>query len=128
MRDALRLLHPKVLDALIIEALEATEEAWRQVAVDRVRAFVAEQPKDGPPMLAAYFTTVEHRAADGLHLRWNPIVAALASTEDTPDLGHTHTAARAIGLGERLAALDRPTHEDVLRVHLPTGRITRMRP
>ncbi|MGW0094877.1 hypothetical protein ACWDWS_38750 [Streptomyces sp. NPDC003328] len=116
------------------------------MAVDRVRAFVAEQPADGPPVLAAYFTTVEYRAADGLLLRWNPIVAALASTEDTRDLGHTHTTARAIGLGEpelaeadfadpelanalnRLAALDRPAHEDVLRVHLPTGRITRMRP
>ncbi|GAA2917538.1 hypothetical protein GCM10010478_16720 [Streptomyces erythrogriseus] len=63
VRDALRRLAPRSLDALIIEALSATEEAWRQVAVDRVLEFVAEQPSDGRPVVATYFTTTERRTA-----------------------------------------------------------------
>ncbi|MEU5225270.1 hypothetical protein AB0G55_21885 [Streptomyces toyocaensis] len=47
VRDALRRLAPGALDALTIEALSATEEAWRRVAVDRVAAFAAGQPGGG---------------------------------------------------------------------------------
>ncbi|MEJ8654954.1 hypothetical protein [Streptomyces sp. MS1.AVA.4] len=144
VRDALRRLPPKALDALVIEALEATEAAWRQVVVDRARAFADEQPGGGPPAVAAYFTATEHRAADSLQLRWSPFVAALASTEDVPDLRHTRTTVRAVPVGEaalaveifadpelagalnRLAVLDPPAHGDVLRVHLPTRRVTRL--
>lgn len=145
VRDALRRLPPKALDALIIEALGATEEGWRQVVVDRVRAFAAEQPGDGPPVLAAYFTTTERRTADGMHIGWSPFVAALASTEDVPDLRHTSTTAIAMPVGEaaleevfadpelagalnRLAVLDPPGHEDILRIHLPTRQVTRVTP
>ncbi|GHA51276.1 MULTISPECIES: hypothetical protein [Streptomyces] len=146
VRDALRRLAPRSLDALIIEALSATEEAWRQVAVDRVLEFVAEQPGDGRPVVAAYFTTTERRTADGMHVGWSPFVAALASTEDVPDLRHTRTTAVAVPVGEaalaeevfadpeltdalnRLAALDPPGHEDVLRIHLPTRQVTRVKP
>ncbi|MFD4588311.1 hypothetical protein [Streptomyces sp. NPDC058434] len=144
VRDALRRLPPKALDALIIEALEASEAAWRQVVVDRARAFADEQPGDDPPAVAAYFTTTEHRAADGPQLRWSPLIAALTSTEDVPNLRRTRTTVRAVPAGEaalaveifadpeltgalnRLAALDPPTHGDVLRVHLPTRRVQRL--
>ncbi|MGW4102017.1 hypothetical protein [Streptomyces sp. NPDC004976] len=57
-RRAPRRLAPGALDALIIEALSATEEAWRWVVVDRVAAFAAGQPGDRP-VVAAYFTTTE---------------------------------------------------------------------
>ncbi|MER5995896.1 hypothetical protein [Streptomyces viridosporus] len=146
VRDALRRLAPRTLDALIIEALSATEEAWRQVAVDRVAAFAAGQPGNRP-VVAAYFTTTERRTAEGMRVvGWSPFVAALASTEDVPDLRHTRTTATAVPVGEaamteevfadpelaaalnRLAAIDPPRHEDVLRVHLPTRRITRLTP
>ncbi|WP_236043876.1 hypothetical protein [Streptomyces pilosus] len=81
-----------------------------------------------------------------MHVGWSPFVAALTSTESIPDLRHTSTAATAVPIGEaamaeevfadpelaaalnRLAALDPPQHEDVLRVHLPTGQITRLTP
>ncbi|MFZ4246624.1 hypothetical protein ACOZDF_15090 [Streptomyces griseoincarnatus] len=142
VRDTLRRLAPRSLDALIIEALSATEEAWRQVAVDRVLEFVAEQPGDGRPVVAAYFTTTERRTADGMHVGWSSFVAALASTEDVPDLRHTRTTAVGeAALAEevfadpeltdalnRLAALDPPGHEDVLRIHLPTRQVTRVKP
>lgn len=146
LRDALRRLAPRALDALVIETLSATEEAWRQVVVDRVSAFVAEQPGDGRPVVAAYFTTTERRAADGMSVGWSPFIAALASTEDIPDLRRTRTTAVAVPVGEaalaeevfadreltdalnRLAVLDAPGHGDVLRVHLPTRRITRVTP
>ncbi|MER6405865.1 hypothetical protein ABT269_20475 [Streptomyces viridosporus] len=145
VRDALRRLAPKSLDALIIEALSATEEAWRQVVVDRVAAFADGQP-GGRPVVAAYFTTTERRTAEGMHVGWSPFVAALASTEDIPDLRHTRTTATAVPIGEaamteevfadpelaaalnRLAAIDPPRHEDVLRVHLPTRQVTRLTP
>jgi hypothetical protein len=145
VRDALRRLAPRALDALTIEALSATEEAWRRVAVDRVAAFAAGQPGDRP-VVAAYFTTTERRTAEGMHVGWNPFVAALASTEDIPDLRHTSTTATAVPIGEaeaaeevfadpelaaalnRLAAIDPPRHEDVLRVHLPTRQVTRLTP
>ncbi|MFD7444077.1 hypothetical protein [Streptomyces sp. NPDC059909] len=146
VRDALRRLAPRALDALIIEALSATEEGWRQVVVDRVAEFAAEQPGDGRPVVAAYFTTTERRAADGPRVGWSPCVAALASTEYVPDLRHTRTTAMAVPVGEaalaeavfadpeladalnRLAALDPPGHEDVLRIHLPTRQVTRVKP
>jgi hypothetical protein len=145
VRDALRRLAPRALDALTIEALSATEEAWRRVVVDRVAAFAAGQPGDRP-VVAAYFTTTERRTAEGVHLGWSPFVAALASTEDIPDLRHTSTTATAVPIGEaeaaeevfadpelaaalnRLAAIDPPRHEDVLRVHLPTRQVTRLTP
>lgn len=146
VRDALRRLAPRALDALTIEALSATEEAWRQVAVDRVAAFAAGQPDGGRPVVAAYFTTTERRTAEGMHVGWSPFVAALTSTEDIPDLRHASTTATAIPIGEaemteevladpelaaalnRLAAIDPPRHEDVLRVHLPTRQVTRLTP
>lgn len=146
VRDALRRLTPRPLDALIIEALSVTEEGWRQVVVDRVLEFVAEQPGNGRPVVAAYFTTTERRTADGMHVGWSPFVAALASTGDVPDLRHTRTTAMAVPVGEaalaqevfadpeladalnRLAALDPPGHEDVLRIHLPTRQVTRVKP
>ncbi|MFF8848139.1 hypothetical protein ACF08N_36585 [Streptomyces sp. NPDC015127] len=111
--------------------------------VDRVSAFMAEQPGDGRAVVAAYFTTTERRAADGMSVGWSPFIAALASAEDIPDLKPTRTTAIAVPVAEaalaeevfadrelsdalnRLAALDAPGHGDVLRVHLPTRRVTR---
>ncbi|MFC8372764.1 hypothetical protein ACFUIT_33205 [Streptomyces sp. NPDC057239] len=145
MRDALRRLAPRTLDALTIEALSATEEAWRRVVVDRVAAFAAGQPGDRP-VVAAHFTTAKRRTAEGMHVGWSPFVAVLASTEEVPDLRHTSTTATAVPIGEaamaeevfadpelaaalnRLAAIDPPRHEDVLRVHLPTRQVTRLTP
>ncbi|CAL9670658.1 hypothetical protein SUDANB15_07377 (plasmid) [Streptomyces sp. enrichment culture] len=145
VRDALRHLAPRALDALTIEALSATEEAWRRVTVDRVAAFAAGQPGDRP-VVAAYFTTVERRTAEGMHVGWSPFIAALTSTEDIPDLRHTRTTATAVPIGEaemaeevfadpelaaalnRLAAIDPPRHEDILRVHLPTRQVARLTP
>ncbi|MFF1276952.1 hypothetical protein ACFVZC_26615 [Streptomyces marokkonensis] len=145
VRDALRRLAPGALDALIIEALSATEEAWRRVVVDRVAPFAAGQPGDRP-VLAAYFTTTERRTAEGMHVGWSPFDAALASTKDIPDLRHTSSTATAVPIGEaemteevfadpelaaalnRLAAIDPPRHEDVLRVHLPTRQVARLTP
>jgi hypothetical protein len=143
VRDALRRLPAKALDALAIETVEATEEAWGQVAIDRVMAFAAGQPDDGRPAVAAYFTTIEHVTAQGVHLEWNPFIAALSSSENVPDLRHTRTTVRVVPVGEttlakeiadpelvlaldRLAVLDPPDHEDILRIHLPSRRITRV--
>ncbi|WSB89053.1 hypothetical protein OG805_33870 [Streptomyces cellulosae] len=98
VRDALRRLTPSSLDALIIEALSVTEEAWRQVVVDRVLEIVAEQPGDGRPVVAAYFTTTERRTADGMHVGWSPFVAALTSTGDVPD-GFVHLKEQRLSTG-----------------------------
>jgi hypothetical protein len=115
------------------------------VVVSRVKAFAAGQPGDGhPTMVAAYFTTTERRAADGMHLGWSPFVAALSDSEGAPDLRPTRTTATAVPVGEaalaeevfadpelvaalnRLTVLDPPDHGDVLRVHLPTRTVTRI--
>jgi hypothetical protein len=144
VREALRELAPRELDALVIEALAATEEAWRQVVVSRVKAFAASQPGAERPAVAAYFTTTERRAADGMHLGWSPFVAALADTEAAPDLRPARTTVTAVPVGEaalaeevfadpelvaaldRLAVLDPPGHGDVLRVRIPTREVTRI--
>ncbi|MFI2415192.1 hypothetical protein [Streptomyces sp. NPDC018947] len=144
VREALRELAPRELDALVIEALAATEEAWRQVVVSRVKAFAAGQPGSGRPAVAAYFTATERRAAEGMHLGWSPFVAALSGTEAVPDLRPARTTVTAVPVGEaalaeeifadpelaaalnRLAALDPPGHGDILRVHLPTRAVTRI--
>ncbi|WP_331763490.1 hypothetical protein [Streptomyces anthocyanicus] len=145
VREALRELAPRELDALVIEALAATEEAWRQVVVSLVKGFAAGQPGDGrPTVVAAYFTTTEQHAADGMYVGWSPFVAALAKTEAVPDLRPTRTTATAMPVGEaalaeevfadpeltaalnRLAALDPPSHGGVLRVHLATRAVTRI--
>jgi site-specific recombinase XerD len=39
------------------------------------------------------FTTTERSTADGTHVGWSPFFAALASTEDVPDLRHAKTTA-----------------------------------
>ncbi|MFF8674208.1 hypothetical protein [Streptomyces sp. NPDC015242] len=142
MRDALRHLPPRQLDALIIEALAVTEEAWRQVVVDRVAVFAAGQEGDRPAV-AAYFTPIE-RAEDGMRVRWSPFIAALTSSENIPDLRHATTTATFVPVGEasmaeemfadpelttalnRLSALDPPGSEDILRVHLPTRQVVRL--
>ncbi|MFE9769791.1 hypothetical protein ACFYPC_35605 [Streptomyces sp. NPDC005808] len=142
VREALRHLPLKSLEALTIEALRATEEGAHQVVVDRVIAFASQQDEDGAAPVAAYFTPTERRTANGL--TWSPFIAALASTEEIPDLRHTHTTAVAVLVEEaeltdeefadqelaaalnRIAAMDPPGHEDVLRVHLPTRQVTRM--
>ncbi|MDG9709770.1 hypothetical protein [Streptomyces sp. DH10] len=146
MRAALRGLPPKTLETLATVADQAAERGWQQVVVDRTRAFVAEQPGDGPQAVAAYFTTTEQPTGSGMSVGWSPFIAALAPTEEMPDLRHTETRARMVPVGEaaraeedfadprlaealhRLAALDPPSHEEVLRVHLPTGRVTRVKP
>ncbi|WP_406834805.1 hypothetical protein ACICHK_00085 [Streptomyces sp. AHU1] len=142
LREAIRSLPLDSLEALVIESLAATENALRQVVVDRVTAFVAEQEGDGPAPVAAYFTPTERRAAGGV--TWSPFIAALASTEEMPDLRHTSTRVVSVPVGEaeladalfadpelakalaRLAAIDEPGHQDVLRVHLPTRQVTRL--
>ncbi|MCX4462472.1 hypothetical protein OOK58_00090 [Streptomyces sp. NBC_01728] len=142
VREALGHLPLESLEALTIEALPATEEGLRQVVVDRVIAFVAQQSEGGAAPVAAYFTPTERRAAEGV--TWSPFIAALASTEEVPDLRHTRTRAVAVPVREaelaeaefadqelaaalhRLAAMDPPGHEDVLRVHLPTRQVTRV--
>ncbi|MGW0332174.1 hypothetical protein ACWD0J_09945 [Streptomyces sp. NPDC003011] len=144
IRAALRDLPPKTLDTLATVADQAAEQGWRQVVADRVRAFADEQPGDGPQAVAAYFTTTEQRTGSGMSVGWSPFIAALTPTEEMPDLRHTETTARMVPVGEaaeaeedfadpklsealhRLAALDPPAHADVLRVHLPTSRVTRM--
>ncbi|MFE4848576.1 hypothetical protein, partial [Streptomyces sp. NPDC056689] len=131
MRAALRSLPPKSLESLASVADEAAEQGWRQVVIDKVRAFAAEQPGDGPQTVAAYFTTAEQGPGSALSVSWSPFIAALASTEEMPDLGHTETTARMVSVGEaarteegfadpvlaealhRFAALDPPAHEDV---------------
>ncbi|WNZ06151.1 hypothetical protein [Streptomyces sp. 11x1] len=146
MRAALRDLPPKTLETLATVADHAAERGWRQVVADRARAFADEQPGDGPQAVAAYFTTTEQRTGSGMSVGWSPFIAALAPTEEMPDLRHTETTARMVPVGEaaraeedfadpklsealhRLAALDPPSHEDVLRVHLPSSRVTRMKP
>ncbi|MET7693846.1 hypothetical protein ABZT06_38775 [Streptomyces sp. NPDC005483] len=146
MRTALRSLPPKTLETLASAADQAAEQGWRQIVVDRVRAFAAEQPGDGPQAVAAYFTTTEQRTGSGMSVSWSPFIAALAPTEEMPDLRHTETRARMVPVGEaaraeedfadpelaealqRLAALDPPAHADALRVHLPTSRVTRLHP
>lgn len=146
MRAALRSLPPKILQTLATVADQAAERAWRQVVADRVRAFAAEQPGDKPQAVAAYFTTTEQHTGSGMSVGWSPFIAALTPTEEMPDLRHTETTARMVPVGEaaeaeedfadpklsealhRLAALDPPAHEDVLRIHLPTSRVTRMKP
>jgi hypothetical protein len=143
VREALARLPLKSLESLTIEALNATEGKLRDVVVDRVAAFAAQQVADGPSPVAAYFTTIECRAMEGV--TWSPFVAALAATEEVPDLRHTRTQAIAVPVREaeltekvfadkelvsalnRLAAIDPPDHGDVLRVHLPTRHITRVR-
>ncbi|MET8411714.1 hypothetical protein ABZV34_27075 [Streptomyces sp. NPDC005195] len=146
VREALRHMPPHALDELIIEALAAAEKAWQRVVVDRVAAFLAGQSVDGPRIVAAYFTPTERTTQAGTHPGWSPFVAALASTEDIPDLTHARTTAVAVPMREaalseeifadphlrnalnRLAALDPPSHTDVLRVHLPTRQVTRLTP
>ncbi|MEU9370421.1 hypothetical protein AB0D71_38295 [Streptomyces avermitilis] len=142
VREALTHLTLNSLEALTIQALTATEEKLRQVVVDRVIAFAAQQSEDGPPPVGAYFTPTERRAAEAV--TWNPFIAALASTEEMPDLRHTCTRVVRVPVREaeltdkvfadqelasalnRLAAIDPPGHEDVLRVHLPTRQVTRV--
>jgi hypothetical protein len=143
VRDALRSLTPAALDALAVEVVEATEEAWRQVVVSRVAAFAAAQPRGGRAPVAAYFTTIERMSTDGMSIEWNPFMAALTTNEDIPDLRNTRTTVRVVRPPEtalaqeiadpelvtaldRLALLDPPNHEDVLRVHLPTQRAYRI--
>lgn len=146
MRAALRGLPPKTLETLTTVADRAAGQGWRQVVVDRVRAFAAEQSGDGPQPVAAYFTTTEQRTGGGMSVGWSPFIAALSPSEEMPDLRHTETTARMVPVGEaaraeddfadprltealqRLAALDPPAHADVLRVHLPTSRVTRVKP
>ncbi|MFG2463267.1 hypothetical protein ACGFWE_40310 [Streptomyces sp. NPDC048523] len=146
MRAALRGLPPKTLETLASVADEAAEQGWRQIVVDRVMAFVDEQPGDGPQAVTVYFTTTEQRTASGMSVDWSPFIAALAPSEEMPDLRHTETRARMVPVGEaaraeedfadpqlvealqRLATLDPPAHADVLCVHLPTSCVTRVQP
>ncbi|MEU9191320.1 hypothetical protein AB0D14_43955 [Streptomyces sp. NPDC048484] len=145
VRAALRGLPPKTLETLASVADQTAEQGWRQVVTDRVRAFADEQPGDGPQAVAAYFTTTEYPTGSGMPVGWSPFIAALTPTEEMPDLRHTETTARMVPVGEaaeaeedfadpklaealhRLAALDPPRHDDVLRVHLPTSRVTRVK-
>ncbi|MFJ9752433.1 hypothetical protein [Streptomyces chartreusis] len=145
MRAALRELPPKALETLASAAEQATEQGWRQVIAERTRAFADAQPDAGPHPVTAYFTTTED-SGSGASVGWSPFIAALSPTEDMPDLRHTETTARMVPFGEaaqaeedfadpqlaealqRLAVLDPPAHADVLRVHLPTSRVTRVKP
>lgn len=144
VREALRHMPPHALDALATEVLAACDRNWKRVVVDRVSAFAAGQPGHDPAPVAAYFTATEDGSTEELPLRWSPFVAALANTDDIPDLMHTHTTAvfipeEAAALSEeilpdpqlrealdRLAALDPPSHADILRVHLPNRQVTRL--
>ncbi|WP_371647779.1 MULTISPECIES: hypothetical protein [unclassified Streptomyces] len=146
MRDALRRLSPRALDALIVEALFAAEEGWRQVVVDRVMALAAQQPDQGRPVIAAYITATEQRTPEGMCVGWSPRIAAFASTDEAPDLTHSTTTVTFVPAGgeslaeeadadaelaealRRLAALDPPGHEDVLHVYLPARLVTHLKP
>ncbi|MGI5397049.1 hypothetical protein [Streptomyces sp. CA-251251] len=143
VRGALRELGPRELDALVIEALAATEEAWRQVVVSRVKAS-RRAARRRTPGRGRLLHTTERRATDGMHLGWSPFVAALTHTEADPDLRPARTTGTAVPVGEaalteevfadpelaaalnRLAALDPPGHGDILRVHLPAREVTRI--
>ncbi|MGW5657193.1 hypothetical protein [Streptomyces humi] len=146
VREALYSMTPSALEALASEALTVTEEKWRKVVVEQVRAFAAEQPGDGRPVVAAYFTATEQRDEEGPFITWSPFIAALSPTEEVPDLRHTATTATLVPVNEAaevkehfadpelvqaldaLAALDPPAHEDILRVHLPTRTVSRATP
>ncbi|MFE5894976.1 hypothetical protein ACFQ6E_39515 [Streptomyces sp. NPDC056462] len=96
--------------------------------------------------MAAYLTTTEQRTGSGMSMGRSPYIAALAPSEEMPDLRHTETTARRVPAGEaaraeedfadprltealqRLAAPDPPAHADVLRAPLPTSRVTRVKP
>ncbi|MFR0367679.1 hypothetical protein [Streptomyces sp. MCC20] len=104
VRAALRGLPPKTLETLATVADQAAEQGWRQVVVDRVRIFAAEQPGGGPQAVTAYFTTTEQRAGSGMSVGWSPFIAALAPTEEMPDLRHTETTARMVPVGEAARA------------------------
>ncbi|MER6691118.1 hypothetical protein [Streptomyces minutiscleroticus] len=142
VHDALRRLPPPTLHDLSQEIARAAAQGWQDLVVDRVEAFLAEQPEDAAPVMAAYFTPTERRAAD--QLAWSPFIAALSPTEDIADLRATRTTVRAAAVGEAekaveqladeqltealdwLAALDPPGYTDVLRVHLPTRTVARV--
>ncbi|MGW7645634.1 hypothetical protein [Streptomyces bobili] len=93
VRAGLRGLPPKTLESLATIADQAAEQGWRQIVVDRVRAFAAKQPGDGPQAVTAYFTTTEQRTGSGMSVGWSPFIAALAPTGEMPDLRHTKTTA-----------------------------------
>ncbi|MFE4703055.1 hypothetical protein ACFRIC_38865 [Streptomyces sp. NPDC056738] len=137
LREAIRSLPLDSLKALVIESLTATENALQHVVVDRVAAFVAEHEGDAPAPVAAYFTPTERRAAESL--TWSPFIAALASTEEMPELRHASTRVVSVPVGESeltdalfadpelsKTLADEPGHQDVLRVHLPTRQVTRL--
>ncbi|MFJ5779324.1 hypothetical protein [Streptomyces sp. NPDC093094] len=146
VRDALSSLAPASLEALVIEAVTAAEHAWQQVVVERVEAYAARQAGERP-VRAAYFTTTERRISGDVSVGWNLTVAALADTDDVPDLRPARTTVTPVTAGgagrreqeaaadpvpaaalTRLAVLDPPAHGDILRIHAPTRRVTRITP
>jgi hypothetical protein len=138
-KQVLRLLSLGALDALADAIPPATQVALSALLAERVRAFLdgaGRQHLNG----AAYFTTVEEHG----EATWSPFIAALAPSEDRPTLGHATTSTQAYTTAEahlaaeltdpdlrsalrRLADLDPPDHEDVLRVHLRTGEVEHLR-
>ncbi|GGV52358.1 hypothetical protein GCM10010245_82380 [Streptomyces spectabilis] len=142
---ALALLTPTAAQCLANEASGAALAGWQTIVADRVQAFAAEQPEGREAVVAAYFTPTELNAHHGL--TWYPFIAALTSSEEIPDLRATHTTvcdvpaddgeeaeAAVEQFGDRalaealswLAILDPPGQDDILRVHLPTRRVTRL--
>ncbi|QDN54277.1 hypothetical protein [Streptomyces sp. S1D4-20] len=139
-KQVLRLLPLGVLDALADAIPPAAQAALSALLAERVRAFL-----DGTGSQhvseAAYFTTTEEHGK----ATWSPFIAALAPSEGLPALGHALTSIHAYTTAEthlaaelsdpdlrsalsRLAELDPPDHEDVLRVHLRTSEVEHLRP
>ncbi|MFF5019045.1 hypothetical protein [Streptomyces sp. NPDC001165] len=139
-KHVLRLLPLSILDALADAIPPAAQEALSTLLVERVRAFLDDTGSRHQGE-AAYFTTIEEYG----EATWSPFIAALASGESLPALGHAVTSVHACTTAEehlaaeltdpdlrsalrRLAELDPPDHEDVLRVHLRTGEVEHLRP
>ncbi|MET9778598.1 hypothetical protein ABZ023_30840 [Streptomyces sp. NPDC006367] len=138
-KQVLRLLPLGALDALADAIPPAMQGALSALLAERVRAFLDDaggQHMNG----TAYFTTTEEYGES----TWSPFIVALAASEDRPTLSRAATSTQSYTTEEarlaaeltdpdlrnalrRLAELDPPDHEDVLRVHLRTGDVEHLR-
>ncbi|MGW2426393.1 hypothetical protein ACWC0C_45665 [Streptomyces sp. NPDC001709] len=138
-KQVLRLLPLGVLDALADAIPPVMQEALSALLAERVRAFLDDTDRELRDE-AAYFTTIEEHG----EATWSPFIAALSPREGIPTLGNAVTNVHACTTAEenlaaeltdpdlrsalrRLAELDPPDHEDVLRVHLRTGEVEHLR-
>ncbi|MFE7439692.1 hypothetical protein ACFU7X_04410, partial [Streptomyces chartreusis] len=115
---------------------QASQCADRQVCqgrvLERVRTLLASRTAPGGPVLCAYFTTINSG-----RVTWNPDFTVAPGDKDPPNLRNPQTTATPIpaeregdsalveALNE-LAAIEEPTDDEVLRVHLGHSTVTRV--